>query len=66
MKIIVFIAVKYCSILHRCVCVIGCNVGSLWGQLFVFSIVVVMCYLVHDTETVNSLRLVLTASEYCI
>ena len=33
--------------------------------IYVFSIVVVMCYLVHDTETVNSLSLVLTASEYC-
>ena len=32
--------------------------------VYVSSIVVVMCYLVHDTETVNTLRLGLTASEY--
>ena len=33
--------------------------------VYVFSIVDVMCYLVHDTETVNSLSVVITASEYC-
>ena len=40
---IFFIAVKYCSILHGRVCVMGCNVGSLWDQLFMFLALLLLC-----------------------